>query len=731
MVKKEEAKAVKKKSIGKSRKEIEKAKETKKNKVSEDGEKIKEIKGVEIVKDDATKKSNVVPAKRIDKETEEIIKSVLKEKNKEKRESFEDELLSDEYSFLIEEGLSKGYLLKNNIDDFIRYRNMKDADVKKIHNEIEKNNIKIISDVRDIPRELEMNSDEDGSAEDTEDDKPDTKSVREEDSFTNNSIKQYLKMINNNKLLEREEECEIMKCLEVCRIEISKKIYSFPFVMKYIMEWYNGLSSGSILLREIIRIDETNNFEITEESLVDDVDDGSKKISSIFNIEDDYDEEKKEETVERNTDKEGETKKDSSGFSTPFSTIERSLLPKILINLEQSIKIIKLIFNAIKNDPVISNHKDDKKVTTLQKKFLEKILNIYLNDELIQGIVDEIYKVKDKIELYEKDLLNLCLENKISKKSFLKIYGFPKHNGNWFVDIKESKDKEWEGFFAKNKIRLAEIKDSLFKIERVVGFSIADIKDTLVFLDEKIAEELSLKKEMIRANLRLVVSIAKKYTNRGLNFMDLIQEGNLGLMKAVSKFEWRRGFKFSTYATWWVRQGITRAIADQSKIIRIPVHMIESINKISKAQKQLLQELGHPPTMEEVADKLLMDVNKVRKILADAKEPISFDSPIGKNEDENNIGDFIEDKFSVSPYKSILFNNFKTKANTLLLKLQPREERILRMRYGISLDTDNTLEDVGKKFSITRERVRQIETKAIKRLKEPQNSKELIDYYED
>jgi len=358
---------------------------------------------------------------------------------------------------------------------------------------------------------------------------------------------------------------------------------------------------------------------------------------------------------------------------------------------------------------------------------VDNFKNLQLAPHIVEELVQSHYKENKKIVSLEGVLLRLAMDNKISREEFLKYYIGNEINPKFESFLKET--PVWKSFFKKFKKDFSEIRERLVEFSKKIGLSVGEFKKLVSRIQKGERESRIAKKEMVEANLRLVISIAKKYTNRGLQFLDLIQEGNIGLMKAVDKFEYRRGYKFSTYATWWIRQAITRSIADQARTIRIPVHMIETINKIVRTQRQIMSEFGREPTPEELAKKLAMPLEKVRKVLKIAKEPVSLETPVGDEED-SSLGDFIEDKNALQPLDTAIQSNLSESTTKILASLTPREERVLRMRFGIGMNTDHTLEEVGLQFSVTRERIRQIEAKALRKLKHPSRSKQLKSFLE-
>ena len=369
----------------------------------------------------------------------------------------------------------------------------------------------------------------------------------------------------------------------------------------------------------------------------------------------------------------------------------------------------------------------DKGYKKIQEEIAKKISDLQLSQPVLEELVQSHYDENKKIISLEGNLMRAALENKVSREEFLKYYLGNEINPNFESFLSEN-DK-WKNFFKKKKKEFNEIRERLIEFSNKMGLPVGEYKQIVSKIQKGDKESRVAKKEMVEANLRLVISIAKKYTNRGLQFLDLIQEGNIGLMKAVDKFEYQRGYKFSTYATWWIRQAITRSIADQARTIRIPVHMIETINKLVRTSRQILSEQGREPTPEELAKKLAMPLERVRKVLKISKEPISLETPVGDEED-SNLGDFIEDQNALQPLDATIRSNLGESTTKILATLTPREERVLRMRFGLGMNTDHTLEEVGLQFSVTRERIRQIEAKALRKLKHPSRSKHLKSFLE-
>ena len=520
-------------------------------------------------------------------------------------------------------------------------------------------------------------------------------------------IRMYLREMGGVELLSREGEIAIAKRIEAGKDVMLIALSQSPITAQQFFEWNEKLQKDEILVREIIDID-TNYME---------------------------DESTGPSAKQKNA---GETDKDDSSsdeddFNPTLAAMETEIKPKVLktvntLTKEYSklIKYQKEKLNCILNSQNFSTTKE-KSYDKVVNDILENIKSLQLSPSVLEDLVQKHYVENKKIISLEGNLLRLAMDNKIPRNEFIKFYIGNEINPN----LKKFLDTNiiWKQFFLKNKDEFKNIKERLVEISHKLGISVSDFKKLVSRVQKGEKESRIAKKEMVEANLRLVISIAKKYTNRGLQFLDLIQEGNIGLMKAVDKFEYRRGYKFSTYATWWIRQAITRSIADQARTIRIPVHMIETINKIVRTQRLILSEFGREATPEELAQKLRMPLDKVRKVLKISKEPVSLEKPVGDEED-SSLGDFIEDTKALAPLEQAIKSNLGEATTKILSTLTPREERVLRMRFGVGMNTDHTLEEVGLQFSVTRERIRQIEAKALRKLKHPSRSKQLKSFLE-
>ena len=576
--------------------------------------------------------------------------------------------------------------------------------------------------------QIHQNDDDSGD----EEIKTEVTGYKEEDpGKTDDSVRMYLKEMGNVELLSRQGEIEIAK-----RIEEGKKttIESFSncFIsMEYVDDFFHSYSKSERPLRDLIDLDATYR-SISGESDDTFIDETDKVSKSIFN------EDSEEEEV-TNPENENESEFDSENsdeLGSDLSILEkeenlRPIVFESLSNFSKTFKelkklqkkIIEMYFDNKKIDiKIISKHEK------LKEKAAKKIRSFYINQSRIDEIVDQLNQFGRRIGTSERKLLLVAKKLKIKEKDFYEEYNQNVLNKSWLKNLIRRKKANWVQF-GKKVENIDSIK-SLYEICEASMMTLQEIKDISKLVNNGVRQSNLAKKEMIEANLRLVISIAKKYTNRGLQFLDLIQEGNIGLMKAVDKFEYRRGYKFSTYATWWIRQAITRSIADQARTIRIPVHMIETISKLVRVSRQLLNENGVEPQPEELATRLGMPLEKVRKVLKIAKEPISLETPVG-DEDDSHLGDFIEDKNIKLPLDAAIQNNLREATTNVLSTLTPREERVLRMRFGIGMNTDHTLEEVGQQFSVTRERIRQIEAKGLRKLKHPSRSRKLRSFLDN
>jgi len=671
-----------------------------------------------------SKKKKKVISKKKRVEKKEIIKKTQKQKI-----TFDDKIKEIFEKLITKHKLEGIYTLKI-IEKAIPKKFRENENIKKLANLFTSNKIKIYSE--EEAKELK-NFAKDEAKKDENNDEEEKKQTGK----TDDPVRLYLRDMGAVELLSREGEIAIAKRIEAGREKMIGAICESPMTIRSIINWKDSIKDGTMLLRDIVDLEATYDMSDIAEN----------KLEDTFKLIESAKEEKEEKKIDKNKDVSNDSDEENNlnqdgdeeeedGLNVSLAAMEEKLKPKVLNDFNEITKLFKKL-QKHSQEYINADKKNEKGYLSLEKKYKkiqkEMVLAmkaVHFNSATIEALMEALYELNKKLLLREGKMLRMALSAGIKRDIFIEQYLNFNFEANWIKNLLSLNDKNWEKFINRNHIEINKTIEEIKEIQDASELPLTEFRRIVSTVQQGERSANRAKKEMIESNLRLVISIAKKYTNRGLQFLDLIQEGNIGLMKAVDKFEYRRGYKFSTYATWWIRQAITRSIADQARTIRIPVHMIETINKIVRTTRQIMSEIGREPTPNELADRLHMPLDKVKKVLKIAKEPISLETPVGDEED-SSLGDFIEDKNALIPIDAAVKSSLRDTTTRILSSLTPREERVLRMRFGIGMNSDHTLEEVGQQFSVTRERIRQIEAKALRKLKHPTRARKLKTFLDE
>ena len=684
----------------------------------------------------AKKKLDLVKKKNIRKK--KLLKKTVK-KNKIPKHKIKisiqfDNLVQNIVTKIIKKNKVNGIYTRVKIEKGIPKKFRIQENVIKVENFLRKNNITILSEEEAKEKENKILN---ITKEESE------KEEKKQTGKTDDPVRLYLRDMGSVELLSREGEIAIAKRIEAGREKMIGAICESPLTIRSIINWKDSIKEGTMLLRDIVDLEQTYDMSDINDSKIEDtlqiLKNSAQKKEQVSSAAKDKKIIKNKDldsnVIEGEEDLEDKEESEEDNLNVSLAAMEEELKPKVLKDFDEITKQFKKLQKY--SQDLASTNKNNNKFSLREKKYKkikkEMVISmkaVHLNSMTIEALMESLYELNKKLLSREGKMLRMAISTGVSRESFIANYLNFDFKKNWVQSLLSLKDKNWEKFVNKFHIVINNLVSEINEIQTAAELPLKEFRRIVGTVQQGERSANRAKKEMIESNLRLVISIAKKYTNRGLQFLDLIQEGNIGLMKAVDKFEYRRGYKFSTYATWWIRQAITRSIADQARTIRIPVHMIETINKIVRTTRQIISEIGREPTPKELADRLHMPIDKVKKVLKIAKEPISLETPVG-DEDDSSLGDFIEDKNALIPVEAAVKSSLRDTTTRILSSLTPREERVLRMRFGIGMNSDHTLEEVGQQFSVTRERIRQIEAKALRKLKHPTRARKLKTFLDE